>query len=365
MLDSYKQKFLNHYNKNEKQLEIAFFIGGFVWDIVMMSAVDDIFSLVQQGLYLLIIASILHHEVLFRLLRWRPQTGFFAKAWSYRGLILHFFLGSLLSVYSLFYIKSASILSSLIFLFVMIGLLVINELPILKNAKVSFKMALFGICLFSFFSILYPIIFGFVGWTPFGFSMITTLIVVYIQIRLLKRRLPDEKTLFQVVWLPGASVVSLFAFFYFLGWIPPVPLSAKVQGIYHFVEKKDGKYLLATQRPWWKFWHSGDQDFKARSGDKIYYYAQIYSPARFSDQIYVRWLFKDPRKGWQKTDRIPVQIFGGREEGFRAVTFKSNYQPGKWRVQLETTMGHEIARLNFLVEEDLSIQPRDFLVIEK
>lgn len=365
MLQTSKQRLFDYYTKNEKQLEIAFFIGGFVWDIVMMSAVDDLFSLVQQAIYLLIIASILHHEILFRLLRWRPQTRFTVKAWSYRGLILHFFLGSLLSVYSLFYIKSASLLSSLIFLLVMIGLLVINELPILKNAKVSFKMALFGICLFSFFSILYPILFGFVGWTPFGFSMVTTLVVVYIQIRLLKKRLPDEHTLFQVVGLPGMSVVFVFAFFYSLGWIPPVPLSAKVQGIYHFIEKKDGKYLLATQKAWWKFWHSGDQDFKARPGDKIYYYAQIYSPARFSDQIYVRWLFKDPRVGWQKTDRIPVQISGGREEGFRAVTVKSNYQPGDWRVQLETTMGHEIARLNFSVENDLSIQPRDFQVIEK
>ena len=103
----------------------------------------------------------------------------------------------------------------------------------------------------------------------------------------------------------------------------------------------------------------------ARPGDKIYYYAQIYSPARFSDQIYIRWLFKDPKMGWQKTDRIPLQITGGRKEGFRAMATKANYQPGEWRIQVETDLGHEISRIGFQVTLDTSQDPRAFTVIEK
>jgi hypothetical protein len=247
----------------------------------------------------------------------------------------------------------------------MIFLLIANELPILKKAKVSLKMGLFAICLFSFISILYPLLLGFVGWVPFGLSMATTALFVYLQIRLLQKRLPDDKTLFQAVAFPSLSIIFTFALFYSLGWIPPVPLSAKKQGIYHNVEKSNGKYLLTTERTWWKIWQSGDQDFKARAGDKIYYYASIYSPARFSDQIYIRWMYKDPIRGWQKTDRIPLQITGGREEGFRASTFKTNYQSGDWRVQVETTMGHEISRLNFTVTIDENEEPRNFYIQER
>lgn len=365
MFDEIKQKGLQYYELHEKRLEIAFFVGGFIWDVVMMSNVDDLFSIGQQLFYLIVIASILHHEILFRLHKWRPSSGFFIKLWKYRSLIMHFLLGSLLSVYSLFYIKSSSLLSSLVFLLMMIALLVGNELPILKNAKVSFKMGLFAICLFSFISILYPLLLGFVGWVPFGLSMATTLVFVYLQVWLLRKKLPDDKTLFEAVALPGISIIFIFALFYALGWIPPVPLSAKMQGIYHNVEKANGKYLLSTERTWWKVWQSGDQDFKARPGDKIYYYAQIYSPARFSDQIYIRWLFKDPVRGWQKTDRIPLQITGGRDEGFRTSTLKSNYQPGEWRVQVETTMGHEITRLNFTVTNDESVEPRNLYIQER
>ena len=365
MFKAMKNNFINYYEKNEKQIEIAFFAGGFIWDIVMISDIDDLFSMLQQLIYLFIIASLLHYEILFRLHKWKPALGFSQKLWNYRNLILHFLLGSLLSVYSLFYIKSSSFLSSIIFLIFMIGLLVANELPFLKNAKVSFKMGLYVICLFSFISILFPLALGFLGLIPFGLSVLTTLVIVYFQIQILKKRLPDEKTLFRAVAAPGISVAVVFTLFYFLGWIPPVPLSAKTQGIYHNVEKKDGKYFLSTQKIWWKFWLTGDQDFKARPGDKIFYYVQIYSPARFADQIFVRWLYKDPRIGWQKTDRIAVNIVGGREQGFRATITKSNYQPGDWQIRLETALGHEISRLNFTVTNDLGEQPRNFEVIEK
>ena len=152
--------------------------------------------------------------------------------------------------------------------------------------------------------------------------------------------------------------------FYFAGWIPPVPLSAKEQGIFYFVEKQNGKYLLSQEKSWWNSVTPGEE-FKARPGDKIYYYMQIYSPARFADQVYVRWLFKDPVHGWQKTDRIPLSITGGREEGFRASTTKSNYQPGQWRVQVETNMGHEIARKDFEVVTDNSTEPREFEILER
>ncbi len=349
---------------HESRLEIGFFVGGFLFDVFFISEIDDLFSIAQQVLYILIIASILHYEILFRLHKWRP-SGFSERIWAYRNLILHFFLGSLLSLYSLFYIKSSSLVSSLVFLIAMLGLLVANELPTIKNAKVSFKVGLFAICLFSFMSILFPLILGFVGWVPFLLAAASTLGILYWQFRLLKTNLGDEKTAFRAVLFPGISVLIVFTLFYFMGWIPPVPLSVKEQGIYHLVEKKDGNYLLSTQRPWWQFWSSGDQNFQARDGDKIYFYAQIYSPARFSDQIFIRWQWNDPKRGWQNSDRIPMPILGGRKEGFRGFATKANYQPGEWRVVIETSMGHEISRLGLDVTKDSSIEPREFTILQK
>jgi hypothetical protein len=114
-------------------------------------------------------------------------------------------------------------------------------------------------------------------------------------------------------------------------------------------------------KPWWNFWETGDQTFYARSGDRIYYFANIFSPTSFKDQIRIRWSFKTSR-GWQKSDAIPISIVGGRDEGFRGFTFKENYQPGSWRVQLETTDGREIGRLYLSVKNDEDTTPREFEV---
>lgn len=364
MITEYKNSFLKYYEKNETKLDILVFIAGFLFDIVTMSDIDDIFSIVQQIVYLGIIFTIIYFEILFRLFKWKPEPKI-VRVWEYRTLVLHFFLGSLLSLYSLFYIKSASVLHSLIFLGMMLLVLFANELPGVKKSNISIKAGMFGVCLFSFFSILFPLLLGFVGWTPLLLAIAATGGVFYAMYRLLFKSIPDHYSLTKIVLAPAGSVIGLFLIFYVMGWIPPIPLSVVEHGIYHGVEKQDGNYLLSSERPWWRFWHSGDQHFVARPGDRIFYYTQIYSPTRFQDQIFIQWSQLNTKGNWVAADKIPLQVVGGRKMGFRGFAFKSNYQPGEWRVQVLTTHGQEITRIEFEVESSAETEPRVFNVEKK
>lgn len=364
MYQPLKSRFLMFYEKYKTRLEIFFFIGGFAFDALLVAEPDELFSIFQQIVYLFIVGSLLHYELLYRTQRWRPE-GRWISIWGYRDLLLHFLLGTLLNIYSLFYIKSASLMGSLTFLLLMIGFIIANELPVVKKSKVSFKFGLYSICLFSFISILFPILLGHVGWLPLILSILTTSGLFYLQFYFLRKRLADSRTLFEAVLFPGISVLVIFLGFYILGWIPPVPLSVEQQGIYHNIEKKDGEYHLYTEKEWWRFWQSGDQNFQAQPGDKIFFYAQIYSPARFSDEIWVHWLWKDPKRGWQTADRIPLKIVGGRKEGFRGFATKANYQAGEWRVQLETTNNQEISRLYFDVNPVGKTDGREWQILKK
>jgi hypothetical protein len=67
----------------------------------------------------------------------------------------------------------------------------------------------------------------------------------------------------------------------------------------------------------------------------------------------MRWYWKDPARGWTQHDEIPIRIVGGREQGFRGYGMKSKYQPGEWKVLVETTDGREIGRVYF----DLVLAP--------
>lgn len=254
-------------------------------------------------------------------------------------------------------------MNSILFLTLMLGVILANELPTIKKSSVGLKSALFAICVFSFFSILFPIALGYVGWLPFALSLISTLSVFFFQFRSLSKNLANSKTASQLTLVPGGGVLALFCVFYTMGWIPPVPLSVVEQGIYHDVKKTSGQYLLSMEKPWWKFWASGDQDFFARPGDLIYYYAQVYSPARFSDEVYVHWSKLDPNGDWANSDRIPLKIAGGRKEGYRGYAVKANYQPGQWRIQMKTGHGQEIARIHFEVTTSDAVAEREYTVL--
>jgi hypothetical protein len=119
--------------------------------------------------------------------------------------------------------------------------------------------------------------------------------------------------------------------------------------VYHRVERQGEVYALYRDPAPWTSWLVRDQRFVARPGDQIYAFVAVYSPARFEDAVFVRWELRDAAQGWQTSDRLPLTIVGGREEGFRAYTTKRNYSPGRWRVSVETSDGRQIGRLAFTV----------------
>lgn len=359
MFKNYKEKAIRYYEENEAKVDMAFFVAGFLFDVLTLSDIDDPLSILQQVVYLLITGSILYFEFLHPLEKTQIHTKY-PKIWNYRDLAFHFLLGSLLSVYSLFFLKSSSVFSSILFVIFIMGLMIANEIKVIQKGKLNIKLGLYVVCVFSFFSMMFPVLLGFVGLTPFLLAVLMTLFFLWGAYRLLRKQIQDDHLLLKELFAPTGSVLALFVAFYLLGWIPPVPLSIQNMGVYHNIEKKDGQYILSHENPWYKFWNSGDQDFKAEPGDKIYFFAQIFSPGRFHDSVYLHWYYKDAKRGWQSADRIPMAITGGRKGGFRGFAIKQNYKNGEWRVSVETTDRREIGRLYFEVTSTAANPERHF-----
>ncbi len=355
-MSNLKSRLLSYYDKNETKVDIGFFLAGFFFDIFTLSDIDDPLGILQQIIYLFIVGTILFYDFLTAH-GFAKVTPRLEKIWNYRQLIVHFLLGSLLSVYSLFYLKSASFFSSIIFVLLLMGIMVANELKSVQRSEVNVKIALYVICIFSFFSMLVPVILGFVGLLPFLISVGLTALVLWAALHLLRKKVQDTRLLTRSLVAPGGAVLALFVVFYLVGWIPPVPLSVQDMGVYHNIEKQDGQYVLSHENPWWRFWNTGDQDFVAEPNDKIHFFAQIYSPARFSDSVILHWFYKDPKRGWQSTDKISMQISGGRKNGYRGFSVKQNYSNGEYRVSVETTDGREIGRMYLNVKKTEKISP--------
>ncbi len=350
-----KDRILNYYNQNERKINIWFFVGGILFDIITLSDIDSLSSIFQQLFYITSVGLLLYFDFLEHQNVFSIKSERMNKLWQYRDVAIHFLMGGILNMYSLFFLKSASFMASFVFLGFMLGMIVANELKIVQENKINLKIALYFICIFSFFALIYPLVLGFVGWIPFSLAFISTSFFIYLVYKLLVRKISNPKVLSRALLLPSLTIINLFLLFYVMGWIPPVPISVKEIGIYHNIEKTgDEDYILYSENPWWKFWFNGDQEFLAEPGDAVYVFARIFSPARFNDSVTLHWQLYNEKRGWLTTDKIRMQISGGRKEGYRGYSFKQKYQEGLWRVLVETNDGHEIGRQNFWITQSIN-----------
>ncbi len=349
--------------KNELLETGAFFFVGFVYDVLTLSRIDDTFTLVQQFLYLGVLASLLVLEQRYPEGAEPPKA--LAKVWKWREDAIHFFYGSLLSSYTLFFFKSASGLTAFLFLVAMFGLMVANELPNFRQIGPVVRVALFSTCTGMYFAYLLPILIGRANFWVFLLAQVLAGGCVFGVMKLLRRwNILDQLQVLRQIALPGFSMLAALLFLYLVRVLPPVPLAVQFSGIYHAVEKQGSAYALSYQPKWWKFWHKGDQDFSARPGDKAYYFFSIFAPKGFATyKVNVRYYYDHPQKGWTNVSTVPLTINNkGIERGYRTFAYTSNPKPGDWRAVVETEDGHEISRLSFSVEEDTSTEARQFEV---
>ena len=347
----------------EPYFPATFFAGGFAFDVATVSRIDHWVTLLQQGVFLLLIGGLLAFEARFDL-RDLPLPGWFQKNKGYAESLVHFLFGGLLSGYTIFYFKSASSLSSALFLLVLLALFVLNERPILRRRGMPVKFLLFSLCTASFFTYLVPIVWGSIGVLPFTVSICLSLLVTCLLLHAIARKADLSLRAARHLLAPALAVQLAFSGLYYLGALPPVPLSIQYMGIFHGIERRGDTYLLYHENPPWRFWHRGDQVFHAREGDRIHGFARIFSPTRFEDEVFVRWLQQTPAGEWTTSDRIRIDITGGRQAGFRGHTWKANYRAGAWQMRVETADGRELGRISFEVREDRRRGERTFQSIE-
>jgi hypothetical protein len=351
-----------YYAQHESRVAALFFAVGFIVDTVAVGRVDSWHMIAQQSIYLAIVTAVLTQ--MFLVPGEPPAEGVSGIGrfyYRYRVALLSFFLGTLLNVYTLVFFKSSSLLVSFSFMLVMVALLLANEFGPFKRLGLSFKFALLSLCGLSFCATIVPMIFGQIGTAIFLVSMAVGCVPMLALAAWIGRRAPERiPAVRRQLLVPFGLMLVVFLGAYLLRVIPPVPRSVPFIGVYHSVERNQDGYRLSHERPDWVFWRNGDQHFRAQPGDRVYVFFRIFSPASFADEVRMRW-FHRQEQGWALQDTIPIRIIGGRAEGFRGYGFKSKYQPGAWKVQIETTDEREIGRVYFDVEP-APASPRSFTV---
>lgn len=347
------EKLTATYTRYEKFLPAASFSAGIIFDLATLGRIDQLTNIIQIGTYLIVIASLLIFEAHDFRAPIRPPA-FLVKVWKYRDEITHFFLGSVLSAFTIFFLKSGTLVASFLLLAIIAGALVANEFPTFRAYGLITRIILFSLCLISYCVAVVPVFWGRIGTSQFLVALLLAIAAFAGFTFIFIKRGFELPWLKQQMIFPFSATLVSFFLLYGIGAIPPVPLALTHLGIYRSVDRVDGNYRVTYLRPKWKFWQSGDQTFTYRQGERVYTFFSVFSPGGFRENVQVRWLHNSNESGWSKLEAVPVTITGGREKGYRGFAYKQAVKPGRWQVRIETNDGREIGRLSFeiVLDED-------------
>lgn len=335
---------------NKKHLMTAAFLSGFIVDNFTLTRIDLAMTVIVLSAYLL-----------------AATLGFILVSISRGGALIpyatQFAFGSLLSGYFIFFTRSASLAGSWFFILLLVVAIFGNEF--LKEEYRRFELrATMLFAAFFFFAIIYvPVVLKSMGAWVFLLSGMVSLAVIWMVVRVVDRITPEvvrttRRTLIKTI---GGLFVGVNGL-YFANIIPPIPLSLKDAGVYHFVSRTEaGGYVgRAESVKWYDVLGRYHPQFHYTQGESVFFYSAVFAPTALNTTILHEWQYYNEQQGiWATTDRFGFQISGGRDGGYRGYSVKQSIMSGQWRVNVITERGQMVGRTTFTVT---SVQSSSALV---
>ena len=339
--------------KHHLAFEVSFFFAGFLFDVVLLHRIDSTPLLIHQGAYLVLSALLIFWDHRLHVAGKEPE-GFLGKVASYRLWVMHFFLGTLLNAFMVFYFRASSGVLAFLFIVALSVIIVANELPRFRQQGPIVRVMLLGFSVTSYLAYLLPVLYGHLHAWQYVVSVALGCAATFGLWKFFTRFTHDPNWTFKRAVMPGLVMQGTLLLLYLLNVIPPVPLSLKHIGVYTSVgstkdEKGHKRYELAYQpAPAWQFWKRQSGTFVGPTGSKAYAFVRIFAPTRFQDQVRFAWDYDDPDKGWtQRGSPYATALSGGNEEGFRTFAYSTMGKPGTYRVRVLTVDDREIGRASF------------------
>jgi hypothetical protein len=118
-------------------------------------------------------------------------------------------------------------------------------------------------------------------------------------------------------------------------WVPPPTLRMTEVAVAEEVDREDRAPSAAVDTV----------TVERLQQNGLYAYTAINAPLGLSERVYHVWLHEG-----RELDRIPLEITGGRAQGYRAWSLKQNFPTdpaGRWRIKVVTEAGQMIGVLHF------------------
>jgi hypothetical protein len=346
-----------------------------LFDYLLLHRIDSIPLLIHQGSYLILLTGLLALDHRYFVAGKDPE-GLWGKILSFRHWVIHFFLGTLLNAFMIFYFKASSGFFSFLFILGLAVMIVINELPRFRALGPVLRVGLLSFSISSYLAYLLPVVTGYLSsWQYFLAIAVGCGMTVGLW-KMFRRFTHDPNWTFRRAVAPGLIVQGTLLLLYLAQVVPPVPLSLKYIGIFHDVKRapageQRGAYQLSYVEPpsMWPhiriFEFPGNVIF-ARRGDNAWAFIRLFAPRHFSDRVGFAWAYHDPKQGWVDIGApFFLELRDGGEHGWPTFAYQAVAKAGEYRVRIVTADGREIGRKTFEVIADPSTEDRTFDTLYK
>ena len=351
-------KFTDYYKKFEKYISPIGLIYGFIFTSLTLTRVDMFIENFWIVLHLLVVCSGILAITFYenRAEKKHVPEAERVKFHFYLTLVIQFAFGGLFSTFFVFYMRSSSLVDSWLFVAMLLGLVIGNELWKKHYQRLAFQVSILFISIYLFLIFLLPVLAHRLGADLFLASGIISLLITFFFTYLIRKFAHEKFTKsHNYIKISIASIFVLMNLLYFADIIPPIPLALKEAGVFHNVVRTNNGYLAQAEPSNWSAYFTLYPVFHAVPGDTVYVFSSIFSPVAFEAQIIHQWQYYDEaKKWWVDSNRVTLPIVGGRTEGYRTYSLKQGATVGKWRVKVITASGQTLGQVNFKVENSTS-----------
>jgi hypothetical protein len=339
------------YAKIERPFSSLSLVGGFVFDAVTLTRVDEFWESFWVVAHLAIVTACV------LLINLQENTGHDeadpGKLHFWLVNVMQFFFGGIWSTFLVFYFRSGTIATDWPFLLVLAAAFIVNERFKRHYVRLAFQISLLFLSYYGFAIYLFPILLHAISPWVFVLSGIASLAAIFL-LMLALRKFSHEPFRGRTLWFTRASIAAVFLavnILYFTNIIPPLPLSLKDAGVYQvFAVNGPGNYTAQTEDQGFFSFFNWSDTIHVSPGAPLYAYTAVFSPASLDLDIVHEWQYYDEAQGaWATRSRVSLPVVGGGERGYRTFSLISSPATGAWRVNVKTPTGQVIGQIRFTV----------------
>ncbi len=346
-------QFLNLIKESKRHATTLLFIGGFIFDLIILPEAGHFLTIVIGFVYLGIVAF----AIAFR--EWIVSRNRATKGeqqlFSFLTFAIAYFSGSALSFVCVYAIRSAAFAVSWPLLILLFVCILANEVVSSHQFRFTLDVGVFLIALLFFVIFNVPVVLNVQNDITFLLSAGIAIALSLLYVRILQSTSESAYEEAPRLYALAVGIPMFIGMLYFLNVIPAVPLSLASGGVYHSVMRNEEGNYLATVEVDTRFlhtlrtpvYHMGESDNGA------YFFSSVSAPALLTAPISHVWEYYDPAlKHWVTMTTIAFTLAGGRENGYRAYSHKENVTEGLWRVTVKVDDKRIIGRIKFYIVKD-------------